>query len=169
MRCVLVSTENVKFPGFMDKLRHVVDLELLVKPLAVPHHGGRLQAHRIGNLVGGLSGGDQSQDGDFLIRQGDWGSGFVVFHKAHVLKPLQKYTKKNRKTPHVYVELPLNLQEIAAIPSIKALANCVDGVDKIRGIIFFHWPVVHREDSLSLCNRTANPLIYGQNGDIFRL
>lgn len=85
-----------------------MDFELLVKPLPVPHNRGRFEAHRIGNLVGGLPGGDQSQDGDFLVRQGGLGSGFVVFHKAITLKPLQKYTKKNRKTPHVYVEMPYN-------------------------------------------------------------
>ena len=76
--------EEMEFAGLVDKLSHVVDLELHMEPLAVPHHGGRFEAHRIGNLVGGLSGGDQSQDGDFLVRQGDLGSGFIVFHRAHV-------------------------------------------------------------------------------------
>jgi len=102
-----VISDEVKLPGLVDKFGHIVDLELLMQPLAIPHHGGLLEAHRIGNLVCGLSGGDQSQDGDFLVRQGDFGSGFIVFHKALILKPLQKYTKKIRKTPHVYVEIAL--------------------------------------------------------------
>lgn len=54
-----------------------MDLEFLVKPLPVPHHGGGLETQRLGNLIGGLPGGNEPQDGDFLLRQGDFGSGFI--------------------------------------------------------------------------------------------
>ena len=121
-------------PGLVEKLRHVVDLELLMKPLAVPHHGGRFEAHRIGNLVGGLPGGDQSQDGDFLVRQGDLGSGFVVFHKAITLKPLQKYTKKIRKTPHVYVEMTPNPLKIIR-KSDKSIIFHDDGIIRTMAMV----------------------------------
>lgn len=70
-----------------------MDFELLVKPLPVPHNRGRFEAHRIGNFVGGLSGGNQSQDGDFLVRQGDLGSGFFLFQEGRVLKTTTKIYK----------------------------------------------------------------------------
>jgi hypothetical protein len=103
-----VLIDEVQFSGPVDQLRHVVDPELAVKPFPVPHDGGRFEAERLGNLIGGLSCGDQSENGDFLLSQGDRGGGFFVFHKGHFNKPPQKYTKKIRKTPHVYVETPMN-------------------------------------------------------------
>jgi len=83
----------------MHKFRHVMNIELIVKPFAVPHHSGRFQAQRIGNLVGGLTGSDQPENGGFLLRQENLNGGFIVFHKAHFKITTTKiYIKRAKNT-----------------------------------------------------------------------